>query len=63
VYPEAYAMETENEQHIVTCIGDRFYDVDGEFLGCVKSITPEKEIYRTSVHRGQRVEYMLMKKY
>lgn len=68
VYPTADPFVTANNDHIVTRINDRFYDVlgeyvnnDGELFDKVKKLTEKQKEYWETVASGQRVEFMLKK--
>lgn len=68
VFPEAICCITVDTEHIITRIGDREYDISGEYVNCAgdmrqacKRLTKHQHEYWSSVACGQRVEYMLAK--
>lgn len=69
VFPAAIPYMTDDENHIVSLIGDRYYDVHGEFVN-LKGEVPRKLLklteaqmeYWDTVITAQRIEF-IMKKY
>ena len=68
IYPQAHPYMTKNEEHIVTRINGRFYDILGEHIRLDGSAPERKPLsnvqmeYWETVASSQRVSHM-MKKY
>lgn len=69
IFPESVAYMTSNEQHIVTKIDDKFYDIHGEYINSsgipindLTKINKKQHGYWESVVATQRAEYILNKK-
>ena len=68
VYPDATAYMTENEEHVLTCLDGRYYDILGEYVN-LKGDAPRKLVklnhkqmeYWDTVSAGQRVEHIIKK--
>lgn len=65
---KAVAYMTDDHQHIVTKLGDRYYDIDGEFINGdgelarpVIKLTPRLHDNWECCSSGQRLEHMLSK--
>lgn len=68
VFPVAVAFRDGDDSHIVTMIGDRFYDIKGEVLDYMierwnglKRLTKDEHDHWEGVVFGQRIEFMLKK--
>lgn len=64
VFPQAKAHISGCGDHILTKLGSKYYDIRWEYHKIVgEELTKKQHKYRREVHRGQRLEYMLQKRY